>query len=230
MSIEMQRTDPRVLPAYTILEAAHYLAVPPATVRYWALGRDRYVPLIVTPKHSPALLSFLNLAELHILASIRRVHAVKMPSIRKAIRFLKKRAQRPVDRKYPLLSRDLDTDGVDLFIEEYGSLINISKSGQTAMREIIGAALRRIERDPEGIPVKLYPFTRADDIKDAPAMIVIDPNLSAGRPVIAGTGLAVQLIAERYKAGESINDLAQDYERSHEEIEEAVRCELPAAA
>lgn len=230
MSIEMRRTDPRVLPAYTILEAAHYLAVPPATVRYWAVGRDRYAPLISTPKHSPVLLSFLNLAELHILASIRRVHAVKMPSIRKAIRFLKKRAQRSIDRRHPLLSRDLETDGVDLFIEEYESLINISRSGQTAMRKIIGAALRRIERDPEGIPVRLYPFTRADDITNAPAMIVIDPNLSAGRPVIAGTGLAVQLIAERYKAGESINDLAQDYERSHEEIEEAVRCELPAAA
>ena len=230
MSIEMRRTDPRVLPAYTILEAAHYLAVPPATVRYWAVGRDRYAPLIVTPKHSPVLLSFLNLVELHILASIRRVHEVKMPSIRKAIRFLKKGAQCSVDRRHPLLSRDLETDGVDLFIEEYGSLINISKSGQTAIREIIGAALRRIERDPHGIPVRLYPFTRADDTKDAPAMIVIDPNLSAGRPVIVGTGLAVQLIAERYKAGESINDLAQDYERSHEEIEEAVRCELPAAA
>ena len=230
MSIEMRQTDPRVLPAYTILEAAHYLAVPPATVRYWALGRDHYESLIVTPKHSPALLSFLNLAELHILASIRRVHAVKMPSIRKAIQFLKKKAQRPVDRKYPLLSSDLDTDGVDRFIEEYGSLINISQSGQTAMREIIGAALSRIERDPEGIPVKLHPFTRADDIKNAPALIVIDPNLSAGRPVIVGTGLAVQLIAERYKAGESINDLVQDYERSHEEIEEAIRCELPAAA
>lgn len=72
MSIEMRRTDPRVLSAYTILEAAHYLAVPPATVRHWALCRGRSAPLIVTPKHSPALLSFLNLAELHILTSIRR--------------------------------------------------------------------------------------------------------------------------------------------------------------
>lgn len=228
--IEMLRVDSRELPAYTISEAAHYLAMSPAMVRYWAVGRDRYASLIVTPKHSPVLLSFLNLAELHILVSIRRAHAVKVPSIRKAIRFLKKRARRPVDWRYPLLSRDLDTDGVDLFIEEYGSLINISKSGQTAMREIIGAALSRIERDSEGIPVRLYPFTRVDDIKDAPAMIVIDPNLSAGRPVIAGTGLAVQLIAERYKAGESINDLARDYERNHAEIEEAVRCGLPAAA
>lgn len=72
MSIKMRRTDPRVLPAYTVLEAAHCLAVPPATIRYWAVGRGRYAPLIVTPKHSPALLSFLNLAELHILASIKK--------------------------------------------------------------------------------------------------------------------------------------------------------------
>ena len=221
----MRRTDPRELPAYTILEAAHYLAVPPATVRYWVLGRDRYAPLIVIPKRSPVLLSFLNLAELHILASIRRAHVVKMPGIRKAIRFLKKRVQRPIDRKYPLLSCDLD-----LFLEGCEDLIDVSRPSQAALREVMGAALRRIERDPEGIPVRLYPFTRADDITDAPAMIVIDPNLSAGRPVINGTGLAAQVIAERYKAGESINDLAQDYGRSHEEIEEAVRCELPAAA
>lgn len=123
MSIKMRRTDPRVLPAYTVLEAAHCLAVPPATIRYWAVGRGRYAPLIVTPKHSPVSLSFLNLAELHILASIRRVHSAKMPSIRKAIQLLKKRAQRPVDRKYPLLSRDLGTDGVDLFIKECGILL-----------------------------------------------------------------------------------------------------------
>ena len=61
-------------------------------------------------------------------------------------------------------------------------------------------------------------------------MVVIDPMVSAGRPVIEGTGLVTQLIAERYKAGESINDLANDYERGTEEIEEAIRCELQAAA
>jgi hypothetical protein len=36
--------------------------------------------------------------------------------------------------------------------------------------------------------------------------------------------------AERYKAGGSIEELARDYERKEEEIEEAVRCELQAAA
>ena len=47
--------------------------------------------------------------------------------------------------------------------------------------------------------------------------------------MIAGTGLATEVIAERYKAGESIEELARDYERKAEEIEEAVRCELQAA-
>ena len=61
-------------------------------------------------------------------------------------------------------------------------------------------------------------------------MVVIDPRLSGGRPVLAGTGLATELIAERYKAGESVEDLAKDYEREESEIEEAVRCELGRAA
>ena len=225
----LKTNDPRELPAYSISEAAHYLAVPAATMRYWSVGRDRYEPLIQVPGGPPTLLSFLNLTELHVLAAIRREHEVKMPSVRRAIQFLADHARGAMDKRHPLISRQLETDGLDLFIEQYGQLINISQAGQIAMRQIISAALRRIARDPAGVPVKLYPFTRSAT-DDAPGMIVIDPRLSAGRPVIAGTGLATQLIAERYKAGESISELAHDYERGNEEIEEAIRCELQAAA
>ncbi len=229
VSRRAQMDDLRELPAYTISEAAHYLTVPAATIRYWSVGRGGYVPLIEVPAHTPTLLSFLNLVELHVLAAIRRKHGVKMPGIRRAIRYLAEDARRVSDKRHPLIGHALETDGLDLFTEQYGQRINISRAGQTAMREIISAALRCIERDLDGIPVKLYPFTRAA-MDDAPALVVIDPALSAGRPVIAGTGLATQLIAERYKAGESVNDLAQDCEREHTEIEEAIRCELPIAA
>ena len=224
-----ERDDPRALPAYTISEAAHYLAVPVATIRNWSVGRGDYEPLIVAAGRSPTLLSFLNLTELHILAAIRRKYDVKMPSIRQAIRYLAQHAQQKTDRRHPLISHKLQTDGLDLFTDEYGRLTNISRAGQTEMRAIIGGALRRIERDSGGIPIKLYPFTRTA-MDNAPATVVIDPKLSAGRPVIAGTGLATQLIAERYKAGESISDLARDYERENAQIEEAIRCELQAAA
>lgn len=221
--------DRRELPSYTVSEAAHYLSVPAATVRYWSVGRDEYEPLITVPHSSPTLVSFLNLAELHVLAAIRRQHKVKMPSIRRAIEYLSKHARTLIDKWHPLIGCELETDGLDLFVEQYGELTNITRAGQTAMREIIEAALKRIDRDPEGIPIKLYPFTR-QAIRDAPSMVVIDPALSAGRPVIAGTGLATQIIAERYKLGESISDLAYDYERPNAEIEEAIRCELAAAA
>ena len=221
--------DPRQLPCYPISEVARYLAVPAATIRYWSVGRGSYEPLIAVPSHVPTLLSFLNLIELHLLAAIRRKHGVKMQSVRRAIQYLADRSRCKLEARHPLISRELETDGLDLFINEYGRLINISQEGQTVIREIVRAALSRIERGSEGIPVKLYPFTRKA-IEDAPAMIVIDPRLSAGRPVITGTGLATQVIAERYKAGESVRELAHDYERSYAEIEEAIRCEVPLAA
>ena len=94
---------------------------------------------------------------------------------------------------------------------------------------MLAAHLRRVERDASGLAVRLYPFTRKRQ-PDEPRIIVIDPSVSFGRPTIAGTGIATTIVAERYKAGESIDELAKDYgcERSH--VEEAVRCELASAA
>ena len=217
------------LPAYTISEVAHYLSIPVSTVRYWSVGRDDYEPLIRVPAFAPVLLSFLNLTELHILAAIRREFVVPMPKVRQAIEYLEKMADSHFQKQHPLLDNLLKTDGLDLFVDQFESLISVSQYGQFAIREIVGAALHRIEFNPKGVPVKLYPYTRPDT-SYAPVMIVIDPRLSAGRPVIAGTGITTSTIAERYKAGESVKDLARDYERNHEEIEEAIRCELKAAA
>ena len=223
-------TDRRELPTYTISEAAHYLSVPAATIRYWSVGRGSYLPLIDVPSPGPpTLVSFLNLTELHVLSALRRKHQVKMPAVREAIEHLSRLAQTPIDARHPLVSRVLATDGVHVFTDYYGQLINLSRSGQAVIREVIAGALKRIERDPGGIPINLYPFTR-HSVRNAPALVLIDPALAGGRPVIAGTGLATQIIAERYKLGESISDLADDYERPGTEIEEAIRCELEAAA
>ena len=221
---EMKLIDGREMPAYRVAEAAHYLGLPRSTVRYWSAGRGSYESLITAAAEVPLVLSFLNLVELHLLAAIRRRHTVSMPNVRSAISYLSDR----YGSNHPLLVKELETDGLDIFIRNYGQLINISQDGQMAMRHVMEQALRRIERDKSNIPVKLYPFTRAQ-IDNAPALIVIDPALSGGRPVIAGTGLATEIIAERYKAGESIHALAEDYGRDFTEIEEAIRCELQAA-
>ncbi len=59
----------------------------------------------------------------------------------------------------PLIDESFQTDRLDLFVERYGDLINASREGQQAMKEIISVYLKRIERDANGLPIKLYPFT-----------------------------------------------------------------------
>ena len=107
--------------------------------------------------------------------------------------------------------------------------MNISQSGQLAMRKILEAYLRRVEWDDAGVVARLYPFTRKRMV-DEPKAIVIDPRISFGRPVLAGSGIPTAIIAERYKAGESVGELAADYGRKQLEIEEAIRCELDERA
>jgi len=228
MSRRHQTVDPRDLPAYSAAEAARYLGLPPSTVRWWAVGRGSYKPLIepAEVRGSSVFLSFLNLVELHVLGVIRREHEVTMYKVRSAIDFLKK--QLSIER-HPLINQAMLTDGADLFIEHLGKLVNISRHGQEEMREVLLAALRRIEWDTKGLPIKFYPFTRSN-LRQAPTTIEVDSRLAGGRPVIAGTGLAIDVIVERYRAGESMDELVRDYGRPSEEIQEAIRCELRAAA
>lgn len=232
LRVDLDR-DPRELPAYGIVEAAHYLQIPPATIRSWVVGRYYptqsgkrfFKPIIVLPDKARPLLSFMNLVEAHILDAIRRQHEVQLQKVRAALEYLNSK----FPSKHPLADQKFETDGLDLFVERYGELINISQEGQLAVRKLIQAHLSRIERDAIGIPISLYPFTRRRAL-DEPKAIVIDPYVSFGRPVLVGTGIATAIVAERYKAGESMDDLADDYGRRRSEIEEAIRCELQVQA
>lgn len=213
------------LASYSAQEASHYLAIPISTVRYWCLGKnDVSGPLVIPAESSPLALSFLNIVELHVLGSIRRVHEVPMKNVRSALNFLEKK----LGTKRPLATKEILTDGITLFVEHFGSLVNLNAEGQLAIKSVMSESLTRVVWDDAGLPIKLFPFTRKS-LEDAPRVVVIDPELSFGRPVLAGRGVPTEVIAERYKAGDSIVNLVTDYGCEQEEIEEAIRCELEAA-
>lgn len=224
--------NPREIPIYSAPEAAHYLRIPENTIRSWVYGRiyptrsgHRRAAAVVSPANARSGgLSFINLLELHVLGAIRRQHQVDMKNVRAAVEFLKQR----FGSEHPLIDEVMDTDGKDLFVRKYGSLINASKQGQGAMEAILEAHLKRIERDAHGLAIRLFPFTRKGT--DAPRIVSIDPLVAFGRPVIAGSRVPTAEIADRFKAGESPADLAYDYGRPQAEIEEAIRCELETAA
>lgn len=226
--------DPRDIPTYAISEAARYLRIPAGTIRSWVAGRayttsqgrQYFKPLILTPDPKPRLLSFTNLIEVHLLRAIRKDHQIQLDKVRAALDYIESQLQ----VSHPLARTQFRTDGMDLFIEHYGTLINASRSGQTDLKDALNAHLARIEPDDTGLAIKLYPFTRSQETNN-PRLVVIDSRIAFGRLVIAGTGIPTHIIAERYYAGDSIDDLADDYNCNHETIEEAIRCEIqPLAA
>jgi uncharacterized protein (DUF433 family) len=218
----MTKPDRRNLPAYSPQEAARYLGVPLSMILCWtATPAGEAEPIIVAAGRNPLSLSFYNLVEIHVLGSTRRQRKVPVLKVRNAMDFFRGRLRMP----RPLITAWFATSGIDLFVEYCGQCLNATPAGQQEIRDVLQESLRWIDRDPVGLPVRLYPFTR-NQRADAPRLVVIDPDRSFGRPVISGTGLVTAEIAARFKAGESFDELAADYRLSANRVAEAVRCEL----
>ena len=220
----------RRTPAYTYVEAAHYLNLPVSTLSSWFKGQTynlndevrRFESVITLDGRPGEGLSFLNLVEAHVLAALRREHRIPLQKVRRALDYVER--QLGVER--PLINARFETDGLNLLVRELERLVNVSQEGQLEIEPVIRTYLRRIERDSSGLPIKLYPFTRRAVSADEPQPVEIDPRVSFGRPVLAGRGVPTAVLADRFKAGDSLTDLAEDYDTSPQVIEEAIRCEL----
>jgi uncharacterized protein (DUF433 family) len=232
-------TDRRDSPRYGIEEAARCLGMSAATLNSWVNGRKYptstgakfFAPLIQLA--GPGSLSFYNLVEAHILLSTRKKHKVEMPSIRRAMDYVRK----TYPSAHPLLTENFLTDGKDLFVKKIeGSggreqTINVSSWGQLGLGPILDFYLRRIERDEKGWPIRLYPIRMnwpGDVAQDPPKVVVIDPAISSGRPVVNGTGVMAEVIFGRFNTGEGVESIAEDYGLKVSQIEEAIRY-APAA-
>lgn len=216
-------------PLYLLSEASRYLQLPSSTVRNWSLGfrsnERSKPPLIPIADSKRQLLSFSNLVELHILASLRRIHGVSHQKVKKSLDYLKRNWS--VER--PLLEHSMMTDGKSVFVEQLGSLVNISEHGQCHFREMLEAHLKRIEWNADGLIFKLYPFTRTNSVS-GPMVISISPGIRSGVPCVNDRRIPTEIIAGRHRAGDSIQFLSEDYDCDVEEIEEAIRYESRTAA
>ena len=213
------------------MEAARYLRLPPATLRAWTLGRayptsaggGQFHALIRPAARSPVSLSFWNLIEAHVLRALRTEHGVSVKAVRKALQF----AESKLDIDRLLLSAELRSRAGEVFLDRYGQLINLSASGQLAIRQVLEAHLRRVDWDARNVPVRLHPFVLGD-APDHARPIVIDPLVSFGRPRLAASGVSTAAIASRIDAGESREELAADYGVSTSDVDAAVVYERAA--
>lgn len=228
--------DVLAIPNYGPIEAAAFLHVPYDTLHHWI--SDESGPLIAPASKKPLLLSFKNLVECYVLEILRRIHGITMPKVRFSVETLKalQRAKHIMASNHPLADHDLRITEKRLFIYDlHGACVELTRGGQVQFPNTVDAYLKRVVRDKDGVAFKFHPLLRRYyDFKSAemdPELIVVDPKVSFGKPVLAGSAINTDVIAGRLYAGDTEEDLAHEYGRTLAEIRAAAQFEnLPITA
>jgi len=207
---------------YSPMEAVRYFHIPPSTLSYWTEEPNQ---LVAMPSQEPPLLSFKNLVELYVLEGLRKIHGVHTSRIRSAVNFLLGSEK----SRHPLADYDIRTEGKNVVFYKKGKPLNASLWGQYEMEEIIGGYLRRIDRDPHGVALRIFPYTKREQLtnkEQPPETVEINPAVCFGLPVLKDSRLTTGFLASRFRGGDSVTSIAHSYGRSVAEIEEAIEWEL----
>jgi len=201
------------VPNYSAVEAALYLRLPLNDVRRWVSEG-----VVRSPSGG---ISFLNLLEIHILKGLRREFGLPLQRIQRA----RDEYNETEYSEHPFLDPRLETDGIHLFLHDGDEYLNLNRPRQRGFPQILSTYLRRIDRLANG-EFQFFPFIVGEDAQE-PRTIQMSPNIAFGRPVLARTGIATEVIAGRFRARDSIADLSEEYGVPAAMVEDAVRWELP---
>ncbi|ROO50783.1 uncharacterized protein DUF433 [Micromonospora sp. Llam0] len=187
-------------------QAARHLRVPQQTFHRWAKGYPRGGPLlhIADPQSSPLPVTFIALAEAHVLEALRTA-GVRPQRIRPALEAL----QQEFGREYVLVAPELATDGVDVLWDFNRSLADhgliVGGTNQHVIREIVADHMQYIAFGGDGFPERLQLSAWL------PSKVEVDVRRAFGQPIFAGTGTRVADVAGMIKAGESAETVADEF-------------------
>ncbi|MGH3940295.1 MAG: DUF433 domain-containing protein [Pseudonocardiaceae bacterium] len=229
-------------PLYTVPETARYLDVPASTLTIWMHGYRRRsanrrqvvgVPVLTalpkTGRRSPSI-PFIGLAEGLVLTAMRR-SGVPLQRIRPALA----RLEEQFGLRHALASKRLYTDGAEILFDyaETGSDstaaraardLVVVRNDQRVFNEIVEAYLRRIDFGADGYArlIQLPAYEIAE--------VVVDPARGFGQPIFARGGVRLEDALALFRAGESLDVVAEEYGIPREHLEDAVRIATRPAA
>jgi uncharacterized protein (DUF433 family) len=224
-------------PLYTPAEAARFLGVPTSTFVTWAKGYvrrppgrpvvhgERIVTSVDAPRNFPTI-PFVGLAEGMVLAAFRQA-GVSLQHIRKAVTIL----EGEIGVEYALASRRLYSDGAVILFDyadaqgddELAGLTEVV-SRQRVFSPVVREYLTRIEYGRDGWAQQLVSPTTRDRI------VVVDPRRAFGQPIFVHGAAPVESVVSRWKAGESIEHVAEDFGVPPADVEDYLRAAVPLAA
>lgn len=224
-----------VEPLYTVAEAAAYVRVPRQTFGTWAHGYTRKRHGRRTTKAQPIVTSvragrrepeipFIGLAEGMVLAAFRS-SGVPMQRIRPALEVLKDE----LGLDHALASRRLFSDGAEILYdyavkEDESELLGLTvvRTRQRVFAPVIEDYLQRITYAQDGWAQRLrLPVSEN---------VIVDPKRAFGQPIFEHGAVRVEDVLDRWKAGDSLKDVASDFGVPAQDVEEVLRVAFKTAA
>ncbi len=227
---------------YTVGEAARYLDVPASTLTTWAHGYRRHphgqrevvgAPILTTlprPGVRGPVIPFIGLAEGVVLTAMRR-SGVPLQRIRPALEQL----DAQFGLAHALASRRLYTDGAEVLFDyaeatadpgmvRAASELVVVRNGQRVFNAIVAAYLQRLQFDTDGYVrlIRLPAYETAE--------LVVDPRRGFGQPIFARGGARLEDALALFRAGETLDVVADEYGIPPEQLEDAVRIATRPAA
>lgn len=221
--------DPRIAHAiFTLRETAAYLDMPKSTVQWWARppkGRGSLITCFPSQGRE-ATVPFIGFAEAFVLTSFRRA-GVPMQRIRPAVEVLTKE----IGVEHALASKRLYTDGAEVLFDyanrrgeaKVADLV-VLRTKQHQFTEVVSDYLQRIEYGGDGWAdrVRLPAYSHAE--------VIVDPRVAFGLPMVVNGGARVEDLVDRFRAGDSVGDIAVDFNVPPGEVEDVIRVATKATA
>ena len=205
------------LPAYRVGAAARYAQTTRQTVTRWHHGTEAGAAGM--PERAPReALSYFQLVEVAVVAAFRR-EGVSL----KAIRTARDYAAQQFECEFPFAQLEFARAGRELLLnladiargDEEGAIV-ASKWGQRAWDEF----LPEFEYEEGDVVVQWH-------VRGKASPILIDPRIAFGAPAI--NGVPTWAIKGRREAGETIDEIVDDFSLKREEVAAALEFEDIAA-
>ena len=226
ISYQNQVYERLVRPLYSFAEADRLAGVTRGTSGRWLKGyryshadEFRTAPPITPGYEGRDAVSFIDLVEVIAIGKLRQ----RGFSLRR-IRQVNEYCQLALNLDRPLVTETFKTDGREVFVKaQAGFLLDVLHGqGTQAWDEVLDPFLDTLDYEDE-LARRWWPRGKAEPI-------VVDPDYGFGLPVISGSGVRTEIVAERYRAGDAREEIAYDFGLSPAGVEAALRYEVPYAA
>lgn len=166
---------------------------------------------------------FVGFAEAFVLSALRRA-GVPMPRIRPAVA----RLSAEIGLDHALASRRVYTDGAEVIFDyadrsDDDALLTVVRTGQQHFAEVIQQYLRPITYGEDGWAERIQLPAYSS------VAVVVDPDQAFGQPFVVQGGARVEDLVDRFQAGDTLKDIADDFGVSVSEAEDVIRVALRRA-